>query len=411
MAVRGNCIVGQSGGPTAVINASLSGVVSAALAAEQIGKVYGAVHGIEGVMKKQFVDFSELAKQADFLETLKVTPASFLGTCRFKLPKIEDKKEVFEAIFKVFEEYDIKFFFYIGGNDSMDTVAKISRYAKMINYDINVIGVPKTVDNDLLCTDHTPGFGSAAKYIAATVREVGLDSAVYDKQTVSVIEIMGRNAGWLTAAAALARDEHLAAPHLIYLPETTFSDDKIIADIKALFDKGVKNVVAVVSEGAKYADGRYVCEDVGTGATDSFGHKQLSGTAAVLGNKLSSTLGIRVRGIELSLCQRCAGHFTSLTDVTEAEMVGKAGVAEALNGGTGKMMIYVRVSENPYKIAIESRDIDTIANGEKMIPREWINEAGNDVTQDFINYARPLIMGETPIVYKDGVPNYVKLKK
>ncbi|MBC7766108.1 MAG: 6-phosphofructokinase [Hyphomonadaceae bacterium] len=408
MSTKGNCIVGQSGGTTAAINASLCGVVQEAMQNKEIGKIYGAINGIEGVLKEKFIDLGVLADKVDFLPALKNTPASYLGSCRFKLPKIAENRAIFEEIFKIFFAYQIKYFFYIGGNDSMDTVAKISAYAKEIGYPISIIGVPKTIDNDLLGTDHTPGYGSAAKYIATTVREIGIDCDVYDLNSVTIVEIMGRNAGWLTAASALARAEGLLAPHLIYLPETPFNDEQFIKDIKTLQNRGIRNVVVAVSEGVRYADGTYVCENASSGMTDAFGHKCLSGTAKVLENRVRSLLGCKARGVEVNVIQRCAGHLTSLTDISESEQIGIQAVKEAIAGSTGKIMVFKRLCDKPYQVTIESKDIEGIANGEKIIPTEWIAKEGNDVTQAFVDYAMPLIMGETTPQFKDGVPVYLK---
>jgi len=402
-----NCIIGQSGGPTAVINASLCGVAAKALNSEKIGKVYGAINGIQGVFNENFIDMSTILKDDEAIELMKTTPASYLGSCRYKLPKLDADRKAYEQIFEVFNKYNIGYFFYIGGNDSMDTVDKLSRYAAETGYDISIIGVPKTIDNDLMETDHTPGFGSAAKYIATSLREIGLDSDVYDLYSVTIIEIMGRNAGWLTASSVLARDEHYKAPHLIYLPEGEFEDEKFFRDIKALNDKGIKNVVVAVSEGIKYKDGTYVCESASSGLTDTFGHKCLSGTAKVLEDMVRTKLGYKARGIELNVGQRCGAHFTSLTDIEESFAVGQAAVSEAENGGTGKMMIYVRESNNPYKISIESRDIKNIANGEKIIPQSWIVN-GNDVSSEMIEYISPLVEGQPKLRYKNGLPVYLK---
>lgn len=400
-----NCIIGQSGGPTAAINASLCGVLTAACESEKIKTVYGAVNGIQGVLNENFLNLGEIFEDETKRILLKQTPASYLGSCRYKLPEITET-EIYKKIFDIFDKHNIGYFFYIGGNDSMDTVSKLSRYANFISYDINIIGIPKTIDNDLTETDHTPGFGSAAKYIASSVRETGLDSDVYDLNSVTIIEIMGRNSGWLTAASVLARTDSLKAPHLIYLPEIPFSDEKFFDDIRALNAKGIKNVVAAVSEGIKYADGKYVCENAGSGLSDIFGHKNLSGTAKVLENKVRRSLGCKARGIEVNVLQRCGGHILSLTDIEEAYAVGAAGVKEAENGGTGKMMIFVRESSKPYKFAIESRDVNAIANGEKTVPTEWIVN-GNDVSVEMIEYLSPLIQGEPKIIYENGIPVYL----
>ena len=402
--LKGNAIVGQSGGPTTVINASLAGVIKGALNSSVIDIVYGAQHGIEGVMSESFVNLSERFKDPAMLELLINTPAAYLGSCRHRLPK--EFNETFENIFKTFKKYNIAYFFYIGGNDSMDTVLKLSQYAKQIDYPINIIGIPKTIDNDLAITDHTPGFGSAAKYIASSIREIARDAQVYDNNTVTIIEIMGRNAGWLTAAAALAREEKEASPHLIYLPELAFDVDKFISDIKKVSQK-YKNVIAVVSEGVKTKDGKYVCEGAGD-IVDSFGHKQLSGTARVLADIVHEKFGWKVRSIEFSLLQRCAAHLASQTDLTEAEQIGTAGVETAIKGETGVMMYFKRVSQNPYKVEILYHDISKIANVEKTVPREWINEEGNDITSEAIEYMLPLIQGECKVRFENGLPIYLK---
>jgi 6-phosphofructokinase len=403
--LKGNAIVGQSGGPTTVINASLAGVIKGALNSSVIDIVYGAQHGIEGVMSESFVNLSERFKDPAMLELLINTPAAYLGSCRHRLPK--EFNETFENIFKTFKKYNIAYFFYIGGNDSMDTVLKLSQYAKQIDYPINIIGIPKTIDNDLAITDHTPGFGSAAKYIASSIREIARDAQVYDNNTVTIIEIMGRNAGWLTAAAALAREEKEASPHLIYLPELAFDVDKFISDIKKVSQK-YKNVIAVVSEGVKTKDGKYVCEGATADIVDSFGHKQLSGTARVLADIVHEKFGWKVRSIEFSLLQRCAAHLASQTDLTEAEQIGTAGVETAIKGETGVMMYFKRVSQNPYKVEILYHDISKIANVEKTVPREWINEEGNDITSEAIEYMLPLIQGECKVRFENGLPIYLK---
>ncbi|OQB13883.1 MAG: Pyrophosphate--fructose 6-phosphate 1-phosphotransferase [Firmicutes bacterium ADurb.Bin193] len=403
--LKGNAMVGQSGGPTTVINASLAGVIKGAFEASEIQTIYGAEHGITGVLDEKFVNLSERFADPAQLELLIHTPAAYLGSCRYKLPK--EFNEVFEKVFQVFKKYNIAYFFYIGGNDSMDTVHKLSQYAKMTGYPINIIGVPKTIDNDLAITDHTPGFGSAAKYIASSIREVARDAQVYDSNTVTIIEIMGRNAGWLTAAAALARTDNEAAPHLIYLPEIAFDVDKFLADVEKV-SKKYKNVIAVVSEGIKTKDGLYVCEGATANIVDSFGHKQLSGTARVLADLIHQKFGWKVRSIELSLLQRCAAHIASLTDVTEAEQIGTAGVKAAIRGETGMMMYFKRVSEKPYKVEILSHDISTIANVEKIVPNEWINKEGNDILQPALDYMLPLIQGESTAFFENGLPVYLK---
>jgi 6-phosphofructokinase 1 len=410
--LKGNLIVGQSGGPTAVINCSLAGVVKAGLESSKIETVYGMVNGIEGLLKEYIVDLGEELSGGKDINLLKQTPASFLRSCRFKLPKVEGNDALYKKIFNVLEKHNIKYFLYNGGNDSMDTVMKISEYAKKVSYEIKVIGVPKTVDNDLAATDHTPGFASAAKYIATTIKEISRDTDVYDKSTVTVVEIMGRNAGWLTAASALARGKNCFSPDLIYLPEITFSIDKFFYDLERLL-LYKKNIIVAVSEGIKTENGKYLFEFISPHIEkDAFGHIAMGGTSAVLKSIIEDRLKgkvERLRSIELTLMQRCAAHLTSKTDVEETFLVGQEAVKAALAGETGKMMVYRRISANPYKIKIESADITKIANVEKTVPRNWINEAGNDVTQEAIDYMKPLILGEPDLVFEDGIPVSLRL--
>lgn len=408
--LQGNAVIGQSGGPTAAINSSLAGVYKAACESECIKTVFGMINGFEGFLAERLVDLSEYLKTDKDISLLKHTPASYLGSCRLKLPKPEDNEELYREAFELLKKYDIRYFFYIGGNDSMDTVMKLSAYAKKTDYEIRFIGVPKTVDNDLLETDHTPGFGSAAKYIAATVREVAQDARAYFLNSVSVIEIMGRNAGWLTASAALARQSEGDGPDLIYLPECEFSFDKYIEDLKNVF-KRKKNIVVAVSEGVKTSDGKYVCEAVASGKEDAFGHKYLGGTAQVLADYAAAKLCCKTRGIEINIPQRCAGHFLSKTDIDEAFENGKAAVGFALDGVTGAMIAYERLSDEPYKLGFVPKDISKIANGEKTIPAEWINADKNDVTEEFIRYAKPLILGEVELSIENGLPKHMVLPR
>ncbi len=404
-----NCVIGQSGGPTAVINASLCGAVCAAMQAEDIGHVYGMVNGMQGLMSEKFVNFDEIIKNEKDVNLLCNTPAAFLGSCRFKLPAVEDKPAFFQEAFAILEKHNIGYFFYIGGNDSMDTIKKMDQYAKRVGSEIKFMGIPKTVDNDLPVTDHTPGFGSAARYIAASLREIGLDSDVYDVHSVTIVEMMGRNAGWLTAAAALARCGKGTAPHLIYLPEVPFSDEQFIEDIRSL--QGIGNVVVAVSEGIRYADGTYVCESACSGMKDVFGHQYLSGTAKVLENKVRTLLGYKARGIEINVTQRCAAHFASQTDIDEAFAVGAKAVEIACMGISGHFVYFKRISNSPYEIAMEHCPIELVANVEKKVPREWINAKGNDVTIEMINYLKPLIMGQPSLTLEDGLPVYMRLNK
>lgn len=401
---KGNCIVGQSGGPTAAINATLLGVIRGAMASPHIGTVYGMRFGIQGLLEEKLVNLGERVAPERY-GALRATPAAYLGSCRYKLPADDDAPAA--KIIDILRKYDIRYFFYIGGNDSMDTIAKLSRYAKANGVDINFVGVPKTIDNDLVGTDHTPGYGSAAKYIAATVREVACDARVYDRDTVSIIEIMGRNAGWLTAASALARTGEGGSPDLIYLPECPFSMEQFLEDVRTV-NRRKRNVVVAVSEGIRYADGRYVCEGRANGTTDIFGHKYLSGAARELEDIVREQLGFKARGMELNIPQRCAAHLASTTDLDESEAIGAAAVEHALGGATGVMMAFQRVT-NPYRCSCVPLDIEGIANAERTIPREWINAAGNDVTQAFIDYAYPLIQGEEQIVFAGGVPVHLSI--
>lgn len=408
--MRGNVIVGQSGGPTAVINSSLAGVFKTAKD-RGAKKIYGMRHGIKGFLDGQFIDLSEHIKNGLDIELLKRTPSSYLGSCRYKLPDLEQGKDTYEKIFSKLKELDIEYFFYIGGNDSMDTIKKLSDYAKTIQSDIKFMGVPKTIDNDLAVTDHTPGFGSAAKFIGTTTKEVIRDGLVYDVECVTILEIMGRNAGWLTGAAALAKAEDCEGPDMIYLPEITFDIEKFIKQVKEI-QKNKKSVVIAVSEGIKLADGRYVCElSDNIDSVDAFGHKSLSGTAKFLANTIAKELGCKTRAIELSTLQRCASHINSRVDMTEAFQVGGAAVKAAFEGNTGKMIILKRVSDDPYQCTTDISDIDQIANIEKKVPLSWINEDGTYVTDDFINYVRPLIQAELAPMMVEGLPAHLCFKE
>jgi 6-phosphofructokinase 1 len=401
-----NVIVGQSGGPTAVINSSLAGVFKTA---KDLGadKVYGMRYGIQGFLEKRIVNMDEVVRSDLELELLKRTPSAFLGSCRYKLPEISDNREIYEKIFEILNEYDIMAFFYIGGNDSMDTIKKLSDYARMINSPIKFMGVPKTIDNDLAATDHTPGFGSAAKYIASVTKEIIRDGLVYDIKCVTVVEIMGRNAGWLTGAASLAKSEDCEGVDLLYLPELSFDLEKFMDKIGELLQKK-NSVVVAVSEGIKTADGKYVFELANhTEFVDSFGHKQLSGTARYLSELISEKYGCKTRSIELSSLQRCAGHLTSRVDITEAYQVGGYAVKSAFEGETGKMVILKRVSSDPYICTTDLYDIHEIANIEKKVPLEWITEDGTNVSEEFKNYIRPLIQAELTPVMITGQPRHL----
>ena len=405
-----NVIVGQSGGPTSVINSSLLGVFKTA---KDRGAdiVYGMVHGIKGLLDRDIVDLSAQIKTDLDMDLLKRTPSSFLGSCRYKLPEIRGNEETYEKIFSILNELEIYAFFYIGGNDSMDTIKKLTDYGNMINSPIRFIGVPKTIDNDLAITDHTPGFGSAAKYIAATTKEIIRDGLVYDYPVVSVIEIMGRNAGWLTAASALSKGEDCEGVDLIYMPETVFDVDKFIEKVGELL-KEERSIVIAVSEGIKVADGRYVCELADhIDYVDAFGHKQLAGTARYLTGEISKRFRVKTRAIELSSLQRCAAHVTSRIDITEAFNAGGAAVKLAFEGATGQVITLQRVSEDPYMCITEPADVHFIANVEKKVPREWINEDGTYVTPELVHYIRPLIQAEIAPLWVDGLPRHLKLER
>ncbi len=404
--LKGACIVGQSGGPTSVINASAYGVIRTALDDDAVTKVYGAEHGIRGVLDDKLFDMG-LEDPAE-LALLPYTPSSALGSVRYKLADPEKDDTDFKRILEIFQKYDVRFFFYIGGNDSMDTCNKVNRYMQKVGYECCVIGVPKTIDNDLVGLDHCPGFGSAAKYIATTFAEVYQDARVYDTGTITIIECMGRHAGWLTAASALA-SLHGCGPDLIYLPEIDFDMDQFIADVKKVYDETGYCIVAV-SEGVHYADGSFVSE-AKTAATDGFGHAQLGGLAAILANVVKERTGAKVRGIELSLLQRCAAHVASGRDIEEAFVLGATAVAAAVSGETGKMVGFRRLSREQYKIKATLFDLDRVANLEKKIPRDWINENGTGMNEIFFQYCLPLISGETHMKKENGLPRFARLKK
>ena len=404
-----NIIVGQSGGPTSVINSSLAGVFATAKELGA-GKIYGMRNGIEGLLEERYIDMTEYIKNSMDVEILKRTPSSFLGSCRFKLPTVEKSPETYEKIIAVLRKLDIQHFFYIGGNDSMDTIKQLSEYAKAKNItDITFMGVPKTIDNDLAVTDHTPGYGSAAKYIASTMKEIIRDALVQPIKIVNIIEIMGRNAGWLTAAAALAKGDDCEGADLIYLPETVFDINKFVAKVQEI-QKTKKQIVVAVSEGVKTADGKYVCESASSNMlVDSFGHKQLSGTATALANVISNEIGCKTRAIEFSTIQRCASHIASLTDVNEAFIVGGIAVKAAFDGETGKVGIFQRLSNKPYLMGTSIYDVNAIANVEKTVPQEWIINDGTGVSQEALDYMRPLIQGEIYPYMDDGLPRHIKL--
>ncbi len=406
---KGNMIVGQSGGPTAAINASLAGVYHKA---KELGvqKVYGMLGGVEGLLEKKIVDLDDYLSGDKEVEILKQTPSAALGSCRYKLPTIENNEETYAKLFGILKELDIAYFIYIGGNDSMDTIAKLSSYAEKIGSDIRFMGVPKTVDNDLAVTDHTPGFGSAAKYVATSVKEVICDSSVYDMKSITVIEIMGRNAGWLAASSVLAKGEDCVGVDLIYLPECGFDLEKCAAKVEQLLSE--KNTVVIaVSEALRDSDGNYICEEGSVYAgLDSFGHKIMSGTGQFLARYLGGKLGVKARGIELNTLQRSAAHFASRQDIDESFMLGGASAKAAVEGRTAEMSVIKRGANEPYQYKIETASIYEIANVEKTVPKEWICNDGSYVTDDMVRYCRPLIQGELKTVTKGGLPVHLKIK-
>lgn len=405
--LRGACIIGQSGGPTSVINASAQGAIQAALKADCITRVLGAAHGIKGVLEDKLYDMGQ--ESPEELELLQNTPSSALGSCRYKLADPDQDDTDYQRILEIFQKYDVRYFFYNGGNDSMDTCNKISKYMQKVGYECRIMGIPKTIDNDLNGTDHCPGFASAAKYIATSCMEVWHDAHVYDTGMVTVIEIMGRHAGWLAGSAALATWAGFG-PDLVYLPEVDFDMEKFIADVQAIYDKTGKCMVAV-SEGIHYADGSFVSE-AKTSATDGFGHAQLGGLAALLAESVKRALGVKVRGIELSLLQRCGSHLASLTDVREAYLAGKAAVEAATAGLTDQMVALDCTRDaSGYRCQTKLIPLTQAANTERKVPLDWITPEGNGIRQPFIDYALPLIQGELQRPLAHGLPQFAKLKK
>lgn len=404
----GACMFAQSGGPTSVINASAAGVFLEALDQANITAVYGAANGIKGVLNEQFYDIGKEDRKE--LELLKYTPSSALGSVRYKLKDAAVDDTDYKRIVEVFKKYNVRYFFYNGGNDSMDTCNKISKYMQKSGWDCNVIGVPKTIDNDLYGTDHCPGYASAAKYIATTIMEVNLDAKVYDTPMVCVIEAMGRNAGWLTAAAALAGHKGLGAD-LIYLPEVPFDVDKFIEDVKGVCAKNNNKCIAVVSEGIHDKNGELICELVSKGARDSFGHAQLGGVASTLANMIKEKTGFKTRGIELSLMQRCGAHLASKVDVEETFEAGRQAVKAAVNGETDKMVCYERQPGTEYKCEFRLLPLELAANTEKTVPLEWITNNGTYISDEYVKYALPLIQGDCKAPLEDGLPRFAQLKK
>ncbi len=399
-----NMIIGQSGGPTAVINASLAGAIDYAFRYTDIDTVYGMVHGIQGLLEDNVKNLTEhFANRPSRLNRLSMTPAMFLGSCRFKL---SGDKDEYERIIKALKKYDIGYFLYIGGNDSMDTVEKLSKYVEENDIDIKVVGIPKTIDNDLVGIDHSPGFASAAKYVALAVRNVTYDTAIYSSKSVHIIEAMGRDAGWLAAASVLSRDSKNVAPHLIYLPEVAFSVEKFIGDVKRKLEE-YNSVIVVVSEGIRDENGEYISAK--GDMVDKFGHKMLSGASAYLQEVVEEQIGCKVRSLELSVLQRSAGHTASLTDITEAQNLGIYAVKAAVAGESGVFSTLRRISNAPYAVEYYTEKVSVVANAIKRFPRQWINDEGNDVTDDMIEYIKPLVKGVAQIPYRDGLPDYVNV--
>ncbi|MBQ9227242.1 MAG: 6-phosphofructokinase [Eubacterium sp.] len=401
-----NMMIGQSGGPTAVINSSLAGAIEYGLLAEEIDNIYGMINGIEGLLEDNIINLTLMFKSLPHeLNRLKHSPAMFLGSCRYKLSGSEEE---YRNIFNLLEKHQVGYFIYIGGNDSMDTVKQLSDYGARHNIDVRIVGIPKTIDNDLVGIDHSPGFGSAAKYIAACVREVAYDTSIYSIKSVHIIEAMGRDAGWLTAASVLARQDNMPAPHLVYLPEVPFSVEQFIRDVKKKLEE-YNSVIVVVSEGIKDENGEYISAKQDTGA-DRFGHARLSGTSAYLKSVIEEEVGCKVRALEPSVLQRSAGHICSLCDVNEAFNLGSVAVRAALDGKTGVFSTLRRTSDKPYCVEYYTEDVAVVANNEKRVPRGWINQEGNDVTEEMVTYLRPLIRGTVQTPFRSGLPDYIDIR-
>lgn len=400
-----NCFIGQSGGPTTAINASLAGIIAECQDTKQFDHVYGMINGIKGLLENKYMDLLEKFNTKDKLEQLIHSPAMYLGSCRYKLPTYVDDSQTYDLLFETFKKLEITDFYYIGGNDSMDTVAKLSSYAKIIKSPIRFIGIPKTIDNDLMGTDHTPGFGSAAKYVATSMLEVAYDSSIYKLNAVTIVEIMGRNAGWLTAASALARTQYSDAPDLIYLPEVPFIKENFLNDIREVF-KRKRSVIIAVSEGIKNENGEYLDSDSQYAKRDAFGHILHSGTGKVLETMVYKEFKCKVRSIELNVLQRCAMHIASQVDLDESFEIGRYAVKTSMNGHTGMMMVFNRTSNTPYTIECDYKDVSDIANQEQRIPVEWINKEHNDITEELHDYLYPLIQGEAVLTYENGIPCY-----
>ena len=403
-----NCFIGQSGGPTAAINASLAGIICECMDTKQFDHIYGMINGIKGLLENKYLDLLDIFKNEKDIEELKYSPAMYLGSCRYKLPSYQDDPQTYEFLFRTFEKLDITDFYYIGGNDSMDTVAKLSAYAKKVKSSICFIGIPKTIDNDLMGTDHTPGFGSAAKYVATSMLEIAYDSSIYKLNAVTIVEIMGRNAGWLTAASALARTEYSDAPDLIYLPEVPFNKETFLNDIREVF-KRKRSVIIAVSEGIKDENGEFLDSNSKYAKRDAFGHILHSGTGKVLETMVYQEFKCKVRSIELNVLQRCGMHIASQIDLDESFNIGRYAVKTSMSGETGVMMVFNRISNNPYVVECDYKDVSEIANLEQRIPVEWINDAHNDIQQELYDYLYPLIQGEVNLQYKNGIPAYINI--
>lgn len=402
-----NVLVAQSGGPTSAINASLAGVLKATIDSRNYDRCYGAINGILGVLSENYLDLTDRAqKDSDFIKLLTHTPAMYLGSCRHKLPEYRDDDSSYSFIFSQFKKLNIGAFFYIGGNDSMDTVLKLSNYAREIGADVRIIGVPKTIDNDLCHTDHTPGFGSAAKYIASSILEIAHDTFIYAVKSVTIVEIMGRDAGWLTAAAALARNNYSSAPHLIYLPEVAFDKEQFLSDVRDELSKR-DNVIIAVSEGIRDKDGNYITSS--KAMADTFGHQQLSGAGKALEFLVKENIDVKVRSVEINVLQRCAAHMASKTDLYESFAQGEKAVHLSEENQTGCMVVLNRISNSPYTVEYSHAQIKDIANEAKSVPVEWINKEGNDITAELIDYLKPLIQGEFEQDYENGLPKYLDI--
>lgn len=403
-----NCFIGQSGGPTTAINASLAGIIAECIDTKQFDHVYGMINGIKGLLEDKYMDLLKIFDTPNKIEALKHSPAMYLGSCRYKLPTYVEDSQTYDLLFQTFEKLQITDFYYIGGNDSMDTVAKLSKYAKIIKSPIRFIGIPKTIDNDLMGTDHTPGFGSAAKYVATSMLEVAYDSSIYKLNAVTIVEIMGRNAGWLTAASALARTQNSDAPDLIYLPEVPFVKENFLNDIREVFKKK-RSVIIAVSEGIKTEDGEFLDSDSKYAKRDAFGHILHSGTGKVLETMVYREFKCKVRSIELNVLQRCAMHLASAVDLDESFEIGRYAVKTSMSGETGVMMVFNRIGNNPYTIECDFKDVSSIANQEQRIPVKWINKEHNDITKELYDYLYPLIQGEVMLQYENGVPCYMNI--